>query len=85
MMQSALSRLESFGARSVVTHVFMAVAAVGAIGSALTIEGTFGNIIVVGLIAFASGMWISQSVHSLGNSYTDDDYKGVLMYLLEKI
>lgn len=84
-MQKALSRLEDFGTRSVVTHAIMAVAAAGAVLSALTVEGYVGDIIVVALMAFASGLWISQSVHSLGNSYTDDDYKGVLMYLMERL
>lgn len=68
-----------------VTHVIMAVAAAGAVVSALTVEGRVGDILVVGFMGFAAGLWISQSVHSLGNSYTDDDYKGVLMYLMEKL
>jgi ABC-type sugar transport system substrate-binding protein len=64
----------------------MAVAAAGAVVSALTVEeGRVGDILVVGFMGFAAGLWISQSVHSLGNSYTDDDYKGVLMYLMEKL
>lgn len=84
-MQNALSRLEDFGTRSLVTHALMAVAAVGAVVSALTVEGNVGDILVVGFMGFAAGMWISQSVHSLGNSYTDDEYKGVLKYLMERI
>ncbi|MDZ7689542.1 MAG: hypothetical protein U5J64_12695 [Halobacteriales archaeon] len=63
----------------------MAVATAGAVVSALTVEGSVGDVLMVGFMAFAAGMWISQSVHSLGNSYTDDDYKGVLKYLMEKI
>ncbi|MFW5984145.1 MAG: hypothetical protein ACOCRA_03010 [Halobacteria archaeon] len=84
-MQETLSSLEDFGTRSLVTHIIMAVAAAGAVFSALTVEGNVGDILVVGLMGFAAGLWISQSVHSLGNSYTDDDYQGVLMYLMEKL
>jgi hypothetical protein len=63
----------------------MAAAMSGAVLSAFFIEGTVGDLSVVALINLAAGMWISQSVHSLGNSYTDSDYKGVLKYLMEKV
>jgi len=85
MEQSILSKLRDFGTRSLVTHVLMAAAMSGAVLSALFVEGTVGDLSVVALINLAAGMWISQSVHSLGNSYTDSDYKGVLKYLMEKV
>jgi hypothetical protein len=86
MSVSALRPLSDFGVRSIVTHAFMALAGLGAIGSWLLLEtGTLQQVSVVAFINFAAGLWISQAVHSLGNSYTDDDYNGVLMEILEYV
>lgn len=85
MAQSIISGLGDFGTRSLVTHALMAAAISGAVLSALFVEGTLGDLSFVALINLAAGMWISQSVHSLGNSYTDSDYKGVLNHIMEKV
>lgn len=85
MPVSALRPLADFGTRSLVTHVFMALAGMGAIGSWLFLGETLQTVSVVAFINFAAGVWICQAVHSLGNSYTDDDYKGVLMEILEYV
>jgi membrane protein required for beta-lactamase induction len=70
--------LANFGTRSIVTHAIMAVTFLGAIVSGLFVEGRIGLVSAVAFINFTAGMWICQSIHSLGNSGTDDDYEGVL-------
>jgi len=56
----------------------MAVTFTAAIISALLIEGRIGLISFVAFLNFTAGVWIGQLVHTLGNSFTDDDYDGVL-------
>jgi len=85
MPVNALRPLADFGTRSLVVHVFMALAGLGAIGAWLFLEGTLQTVSVVAFINFAAGSWITQAVHSLGNSFTDDDYQGVLMEILEYV
>lgn len=86
MVVSALRPLEDFGTRSLVTHAFMAFAGLGAIGAWLFLDsGMLQTVSVVAFINFAAGLWISQAVHSLGNSFTDDDYTGVLMEIFEYV
>jgi hypothetical protein len=70
--------LANFGTRSIVTHAIMAVTFLGAIVSGLFVEGRIGLVSAVAFINFTAGMWICQSIHSLGNSGADDDYEGVL-------
>jgi membrane protein required for beta-lactamase induction len=78
-MATAPSRtLADFGTRSIVTHAIMAVTFLGAVVSGLFVEGELGLVSAVAFINFTAGMWICQSIHSLGNSSTDDDYEGVL-------
>jgi len=85
MSVSALRPLADFGTRSLVTHALMAIGGVGAIGSWLLLDGTLQTVSVVAFINFAAGSWLTQAVHSLGNSYTDDDYRGVLMEILSYV
>lgn len=68
------SRLRSFGTRSLITHSIMAVALVGAVVSGLFVDGEIGRISFVALLNFTAGMWVCQSIHSLGNP----EYRGVL-------
>ena len=78
-MATAPSRtLADFGTRSIVTHAIMAITFIGAVLSGLFVEGQLGDVSAVAFINFTAGMWICQSIHSLGNSATDDDYEGVL-------
>lgn len=78
-------QLADFGVRSIVTHVFMAVAFLGAVVSGLFIESQVGTISMVAFINFTAGLWISQSIHSLGNAATDDEYNGVLLEVLNRV
>jgi len=79
-MATASSRtFADFGTRSILTHAIMAATFVGAVASGLFVEGQVGLVSAVAFINFTAGMWICQSIHSLGNSGTDDDYEGVLM------
>lgn len=76
--------LADFGTRSIVTHAIMALGFVGAVVSGLFVEGEVGLISMVAFINFTAGMWICQSIHSLGNAATDSEYEGVLMEVLRR-
>ncbi len=78
-------QLVDFGFRSVVTHVIMALGFAGAVISGLLVEGQLGVISMVAFINFTAGMWICQSIHSLGNAATDDEYEGVLIEVLDRV
>jgi hypothetical protein len=78
-------RLADFGSRSIITHVLMGIGFAGAVISGLFIEGQLGVISMVAFINFTAGLWISQSIHSLGNAATDDGYNGVLLEVLNRV
>lgn len=78
---ATVRRLADFGTRSLVTHALMALSLLGAVGSAFLLEGNLQVISFVAFLNFTAGLWIAQSIHSLGNSYTDDDYEGILKHL----
>jgi len=77
--------LTDFGTRSIVTHVIMAFGFVGAVVSGLFVEGQVGLVSMVAFINFTAGMWICQSIHSLGNAGMDSDYEGALMEVLKRV
>ncbi|WP_436900590.1 hypothetical protein [Halovenus halobia] len=70
-----------FGTRSVITHGIMAVTFIGAVVTGLFVEGEIGLVSFVAFVNFTAGMWICQSIHSLGGSAQDEDYEGVLKEL----
>ncbi|MCU4741106.1 hypothetical protein OB955_12560 [Halobacteria archaeon AArc-m2/3/4] len=78
-----LTRLEDFGTRSLVIHAVMAVTFVGAILAGLFVGGELGTVSFVALLNLTAGLWIAQSIHSLGNVATDDEYSGVVNELLD--
>lgn len=78
-------QLADFGTRSIVTHALMAAGFLGAIVSGLYVEGQLGTIAMVACINFTAGMWIAQGIHSLGNAATDDEYRGVLLEVLDRV
>ena len=78
-------RFATFGSRSIVTHALMGIGFVGAVISGLFVNGQIGLISMVAFINFTAGMWISQSIHSLGNAATDDEYNGVLLEVLNRV
>ena len=73
MLRTAITGLQDFGARSVLTHAIMAVAIVGAVAAAFLVGGEIGRLSFVALLNFAAGMWVCQSIHSVGNP----DYRGI--------
>ena len=73
-----VDQLESFGTRSLVTHGLMAISFTGAIAAGLFVDGQLGLVSFIALLNFTAGVWVSQSIHSLGNARTDDTYDGVL-------
>lgn len=84
-MSGTAERLSDFGSRSLVTHAIMALSFTSAVVSGLFLEGQVGLISMVAFINFTAGMWICQSVHSLGNTATDDKYRGVLREVLDRV
>lgn len=78
-MLDNLDALADFGTRSLVTHAIMAVALLGAVGSAYLVGDTVLSLVAFSAFAgFTSGMWVCQSIHALGDAQTDSDYTGVL-------
>ncbi|MFO7926757.1 MAG: hypothetical protein ACQET5_15455 [Halobacteriota archaeon] len=78
-------RLADFGSRSIITHALMGLGFVGAVISGLFVEGQLGVISMVAFINFTAGLWICQSIHSLGNAATDSEYNGVLLEVLNRV
>lgn len=74
MSSDVAVRLQSFGIRSLLTHSIMAVTLVGAVVSGLFVGGELGTVSFVALMNFTAGMWVCQSIHSLGNP----EYRGLL-------
>jgi hypothetical protein len=85
MVTQPLGVFADFGARSLATHAIMALTFVGAVVSGLFVEGQLGLVSFVAFVNFTAGMWICQSIHSMGNAMTDDDYEGVLKELGEYV
>mgnify|MGYP007116981881 CR=1 FL=1 len=77
--------LADFGVRSIITHILMGFGFVGAVGSGLFIDGQIGVISMVAFINFTAGLWIGQSIHSLGNAATDEEYDGVLIEVINRV
>lgn len=85
-MLTALPRtLADFGVRSIVTHAIMALTFISAVLSGLFVNGRVGLISFVAFLNFTAGLWVCQSIHSLGNSATSDDYRGVLRAILDNV
>ena len=74
MATSATTQLQDFGNRSLLTHAFMALGLVAAVVSGVVVGGEIGRISFVALLNFTAGLWVCQSIHSLGNP----EYKGVI-------
>ncbi|WP_226006922.1 hypothetical protein [Natrinema salinisoli] len=76
-----LAQFEDFGTRSLVTHAIMAVTFTGAVATGLFVGGDIGLVSFVAFLNFTAGVWVAQSIHSLGNARTDDSYNGILSVL----
>lgn len=81
-MSVSLTRtLADFGTRSLVTHAIMVVTFAATVVTGLFVSGQVGLISFVAFLNFTAGMWVCQSIHSLGNTARGDDYEGVLKEL----
>lgn len=78
MSTAAGGTLADFGTRSLVTHAIMALTFAGAVVTGLFVEGEIGLVSFVAFVNFTAGMWVCQSIHSLGDSIAGSDYEGVL-------
>ncbi|OLZ40616.1 hypothetical protein A6E15_06245 [Natrinema saccharevitans] len=83
MNMGYMAQLEDFGTRSLVTHLIMATTFAGAIVSGLFVGGQVGLVSFVAFLNFTAGVWVAQSIHSLGNARTDDSYEGILSVLAD--
>jgi hypothetical protein len=45
------------------------------------LSGDLGLVSFVALVNFAAGLWVSHSIHSLGNTFTEDEYDGIVAEL----
>ncbi len=79
------NRLADFGTRSILTHAIMALTFMGAVVSGLFVEGTVGLVSFVAFVNFTAGMWVCQSIHSLGNEAAGNGYDGVLKEILKYV
>lgn len=77
------AHLADFGTRSLVTHAIMATTFTGAILTGLLVDGQVGLVSFVAFLNLTAGVWIAQSIHSLGNARTDDSYDGILSVLTD--
>ncbi len=84
-MAGIVSSLGNFGTRSLVTHLGMAVSLIAAILIGLFVDSQAGLISFVALLNFTAGMWVCQSIHSLGNAAREDDYNGVINELKKHV
>ena len=84
MAIEGLRSLADFGTRSLVTHAIMAATLLGAVGSAFLLEGEVGLVSFVAFVNFTAGVWICQSIHSLGNAYAGGEYEGVIQALRKR-
>ena len=78
-----ITRLEDFGTRSLVTHGLMVISFVGAVLTGLSVGGDLGVVSFVALLNLTAGLWIAQSIHSLGHTQAGGEYSGVLNELLD--
>lgn len=76
--------LADFGARSLLTHALMAVGFAGAVVSGLGVSGQVGVISMVAFINFTAGLWVCQSIHSLGQEYNGSSYDGVIAEVIHR-
>ncbi|GAB7093208.1 hypothetical protein JCM30237_03600 [Halolamina litorea] len=76
-MANPLEQLREFGTRSLVLHTLMALTLLAAVGSAFLLTGELRLVSFVAFLNFTAGLWISHSVHSLGNTFRGDEYEGI--------
>ncbi|WP_259370395.1 hypothetical protein [Salinarchaeum laminariae] len=84
MASDGLRSLADFGTRSLVTHAIMAVTFSGAVVSAFVLDGTVALVSFVAFVNFTAGVWICQSIHSLGNAYGGGEYEGIIEALRKR-
>ncbi|PLK20556.1 hypothetical protein [Natronobacterium gregoryi] len=70
-----------FGTRSLLTHGIMGLSLSSAIAAGLFVDGQLGLVSFVALLNFTAGVWIAQSIHSVGNARSGGSYDGVLSVL----
>ena len=78
MKLAHVTLLEDFGTRSLAIHALMVLAFVNAVLAGLVVSGRIGLISFVALLNFTAGLWIAQSIHSLGHAAAGGEYAGVL-------
>lgn len=67
-MSTPLKRLRAFDARSRLVYGLMAASFVAALASAFLLSGQVAVVSFVAFLNFTAGLWIAQSIHSLGHT-----------------
>ena len=70
--------MSDFGTRSLLIHAIMSVTLPVGFLIGLTVDSQLGLVSFVALLNFTAGMWICQSIHSLGSEANEDGYDGVI-------
>ena len=83
-MDESIRQLRDFGTRSLVLHALMALSFLCAVASAFLLEGDIGLVSFVAFVNFTAGVWICQSIHSLGHAYAGGEYEGVIQTVRER-
>lgn len=84
MKLAHVTAFEDFGTRSLAVHGIMVLAFANAVLVGLFVSGQVGLVSFVALLNFTAGLWVSHSIHSLGNGVSGDgEYAGVLNELFD--
>ena len=77
-MSGVLRSLHDFGTRSLLIHAIMSVTLPLGFLIGLTVDSQLGLVSFVALLNFTAGMWVCQSIHSLGVEANENGYDGVI-------
>ena len=77
-MSGLATRFAPFGTRSLLTHGIMAVTLSAALAVGILTDSQVGLVSFIALLNFSAGMWVCQSIHSLGHAAREDDYQGII-------
>ncbi|MDZ7731141.1 MAG: hypothetical protein U5K37_09810 [Natrialbaceae archaeon] len=83
MSVTQVARLEDFGNRSILLHGIMVITFGSGVVIGFVASGDLAIVGFVGLLGVTAGLWISHSVHSLGEAAGDSEYSGILNELFE--
>ncbi|MFD1568038.1 hypothetical protein [Halolamina litorea] len=84
-MYRPLARLREYGTRSRAVYVLMLASFLAALVSAFLLPGQLGVVSFVAFVNFTAGLWIAQSVHTLGHTFESESAETVAELPIEQI